>query len=449
MKFGDRGEFHEDGSTSRSCAGVWSAIGCRVCLVPLSLRDGYRALRNSARARPPLSPAPRPSPNAAETWTRCALLAAASTSSLLHLIFLSPLELVRDFSPTQRNDQGKSRRLADGRSADRVRMRCGHGQWFVSMVVEPARMWAAERALLDLLDAIPQLQFAVCCPPGRNPRDRNWRNAESGCSGVCFAQEARAASGSCHARRNSRMPSRLTPTSSTSTRVALTGSLFRLAPLECANSVAHVRIFEDAVYLARKAGFSRCLKCIIAVSSAMKKKFRANLPGGDPGSRRIRRIRCFQMPARRNPQNSRAARLRWTNHAGEGPGILVSALALMKTRDVECLVAGDGDGSYVKSIDAMVNGNARLRSTGFVSEVAPLLRSCSVLVCPSHREPLGRVIFEAWDAGAVPVVFAGSGGAAEVIEASAGGIVLYGPNANVWLTHWNRRSPLTAPRGSG
>ena len=32
-----------------------------------------------------------------------------------------------------------------------------------------------------------------------------------------------------------------------------------------------------------------------------------------------------------------------------------------------------------------------------------------VLACPSHREPLGRVVFEAWDAGAVPVVFAGAG----------------------------------------
>jgi glycosyltransferase involved in cell wall biosynthesis len=47
-----------------------------------------------------------------------------------------------------------------------------------------------------------------------------------------------------------------------------------------------------------------------------------------------------------------------------------------------------------------------------------LLQTCSVLVCPSHSEPLGRVIFEAWDAGAVPVALSGSGGAAEIVAAA-------------------------------
>ena len=52
-----------------------------------------------------------------------------------------------------------------------------------------------------------------------------------------------------------------------------------------------------------------------------------------------------------------------------------------------------------------------------------LLKDCSVLACPSLREPLGRVILEAWEAGLVPVAYAGSGGAAEVIRRSEGGIV--------------------------
>jgi glycosyltransferase involved in cell wall biosynthesis len=38
-------------------------------------------------------------------------------------------------------------------------------------------------------------------------------------------------------------------------------------------------------------------------------------------------------------------------------------------------------------------------------------------------EPLGRVIFEAWDAGVVPVAFSRSGGAAEIIAAADGGIL--------------------------
>ena len=60
---------------------------------------------------------------------------------------------------------------------------------------------------------------------------------------------------------------------------------------------------------------------------------------------------------------------------------------------------------------------------GFSDDVLPLLQSCSILVCPSWREPLGRVILEAWDAGAIPVAFRGSGGAAEILIESKGGIL--------------------------
>jgi len=65
----------------------------------------------------------------------------------------------------------------------------------------------------------------------------------------------------------------------------------------------------------------------------------------------------------------------------------------------------------------------RIKWSGFVQHVGPLLRSCATLACPSHREPLGRVILEAWDAGAVPVVYAGAGGSAEIVSAADGGIV--------------------------
>jgi len=51
------------------------------------------------------------------------------------------------------------------------------------------------------------------------------------------------------------------------------------------------------------------------------------------------------------------------------------------------------------------------------------LRTCTALVCPSHREGLGRVIFEAWDAGAVPIVCRDSGGAAEIVSAADAGVV--------------------------
>jgi glycosyltransferase involved in cell wall biosynthesis len=69
------------------------------------------------------------------------------------------------------------------------------------------------------------------------------------------------------------------------------------------------------------------------------------------------------------------------------------------------------------------NSSFAIQWLGFVADVVSLLLTCSVLVCPSHSEPLGRVILEAWDAGVVPVVFSGSGGAAEIVAAAEGGIL--------------------------
>ena len=85
-----------------------------------------------------------------------------------------------------------------------------------------------------------------------------------------------------------------------------------------------------------------------------------------------------------------------------------------------------GDERYVRKLEILAadyKAHSSIRWLGFVDDVVKLLRTCSILVCPSHREPLGRVIFEAWDAHVVPVVFAGSGGAAEIVTAAQGGIV--------------------------
>lgn len=60
---------------------------------------------------------------------------------------------------------------------------------------------------------------------------------------------------------------------------------------------------------------------------------------------------------------------------------------------------------------------------GFQENVFQYLASHDVLVCPSFKEPLGRVIFEAWDAGILPVAWKESGGCAEVIHHSGGGLL--------------------------
>jgi glycosyltransferase involved in cell wall biosynthesis len=92
--------------------------------------------------------------------------------------------------------------------------------------------------------------------------------------------------------------------------------------------------------------------------------------------------------------------------------------------DVTCLMIGDGDSDYIESVRTSARRfGSVIHWMGYRANVAALLRECVVLICPSEREALGRVILEAWDTGAVPVAFSGSGGAAEVIAAADGGIL--------------------------
>lgn len=89
------------------------------------------------------------------------------------------------------------------------------------------------------------------------------------------------------------------------------------------------------------------------------------------------------------------------------------------------MIIGEGDATFVHHLKQIASdgaGTVPIHWLGFVDDVASILSTCSVLVCPSHREPLGRVVLEAWAAGAVPIVFSGSGGAAEIVAAADGGI---------------------------
>ena len=62
-----------------------------------------------------------------------------------------------------------------------------------------------------------------------------------------------------------------------------------------------------------------------------------------------------------------------------------------------------------------------VRITGFVPDVAAVMAACSVVVCPSVREPFGLVVVEAMAAGAA-VVVSDSGGPAEIVEDGRSGL---------------------------
>jgi glycosyltransferase involved in cell wall biosynthesis len=188
--------------------------------------------------------------------------------------------------------------------------------------------------------------------------------------------------------------------------------------------VCHVRIFEDAAYLAACRPRPSQLKAIIAISRAIEDEL-----ARFEALSAIRVARIYDayvsdegeatLPGKRDPKIVCVGRI----VPIKGQDVLVRAMQqkdIMRA-DVECLIAGDGLPEYVSELQAI--GGDRVRWLGFLSRPSALLAQCTILACPSHREPLGRVIFEAWSAGAIPVVYAGSGGAAEVVSASGGGVV--------------------------
>ncbi len=293
------------------------------------------------------------------------------------------------------------------------------------LIVEPAGgLWGSERALLDLIDASPELDVAVCCPPAtpliaeleaRGVRVLPWlieRLHEKG-----RWQRLLAALGllrACLAFK----PDVIHLNQSGVYRVCLPAA--RLLGLKL---VCHVRIFEDAAYLAGCKPRQARLKAIIAISDAVEAEIRrfaslAAIP--------VVRIYDAFAPALPGPAGTQVPpRIACVGRVTpiKGHEVLVAAMALVEVlpQSTECMIVGDGEAGYVATLKAQAPRSVRW--VGFADDVPALLASCTVLACPSHREPLGRVVFEAWAAGAVPVVFAGAGGAAEVVAAADGGLI--------------------------
>jgi glycosyltransferase involved in cell wall biosynthesis len=300
------------------------------------------------------------------------------------------------------------------------------------LIVEPAgRLWGSERALLDLIRAAKDLDIAVCCPPN-TPLQRELENINTAVFPYFIAdlhqksrcQRLRAAFGVFKACRAFR-PDVIHVNQAGAYRVVLPA-----ASLLDLSIVCHVRIFDDAPYLAKRIPSPQRLTAIIAISGAVEEEIR--------GFRNLNRIPVHVIYDAYAPTNDAgmsapaAPRPDGIACVGrivpiKGVDVLVKALATgtVQAHISQCYIAGSGPESYVNELHAISAASPSVRITwlGVVDDVRTLLQNCRILVCPSHREPLGRVVFEAWDAGCVPVVFRGSGGAAEIVTACGGGIV--------------------------
>ncbi len=321
------------------------------------------------------------------------------------------------------------------------------------LILEPSgNLWGSERVLLDFLGAVAPgaWQIGICCPPrtpilqplsrlpvevmpcfeanlhlqGRGARLRAalrlWQAARRFGPGLIYVNQAGA------------------------TRIALlVGRLLRV-PV-----VTHVRLAEDAAYILSLGAGRREMPKVVCISHYIRSLF----PEGAA-------VTSEQLEVLYDPY---ATAHDWISEEAKPSGEplfgCVGRLARIKGQDVllEAVAALKEQGTRARAVFVGAAGpgdttEAELRSqaqklgladqitwAGFQNDVFSVLRGSAAQVIPSRVEPLGRVLFEAWDSGTIPIAWAGSGGLAEVLGASGGGL-LYEEQSGPSLARAMRRA---------
>lgn len=102
----------------------------------------------------------------------------------------------------------------------------------------------------------------------------------------------------------------------------------------------------------------------------------------------------------------------------KGWDILIRAFAAAQLPKTKLVLVGEG--RERRRLMRMADGNVAF--LGFRSDVKQLYQAFDVFVCPSRREPMGRVILEALDAG-VPVIASAADGPREILAEYPGDLV--------------------------
>jgi len=108
-------------------------------------------------------------------------------------------------------------------------------------------------------------------------------------------------------------------------------------------------------------------------------------------------------------------------HRNKAFDVLLDALASVP--NAVLWLAGEGPERGALQAQADQLGVAdRIRFLGWRQDVAALMATCDVYVCPSRHEPLGNVVLEAW-AASRPIVAAASQGPSVLIDDGVSGLL--------------------------
>lgn len=303
------------------------------------------------------------------------------------------------------------------------------------LVLDPAgNMWGSERVLLDFLksEAAQETSIALCCPPGTLLEDAV-NQLEMPVYPYFIADlhekgkfwRLRAAIGLFKACRSFKADV-IYVNQAGATRIALfVGRLLNI-PV-----IPHVRLLEDVKYVEDLNATAHSMPHVLAISNFI----------GDAFERPDIKLRVIvlydayvmkQASVSIDPIPRKSAEFCCAGRLVpiKGQDVLIHAMAnlIRSGLDVSLNLYGTGikGNSFQNELVELVNTldlSARVFFHGFVSDIPSVMHRQRAVVVPSEIEPLGRVVFEAWDAGNLPIVGAFSGGAAEVVIASQGGLL--------------------------
>lgn len=329
-----------------------------------------------------------------------------------------------------------------------------------ALVVEPAgNLWGSERVLLDFLGSVSgsDWRIAVCFPPG-TPIVKRLSHLPMVMYPVFIAglhrrsriHRLRAAVGLLKAALQFQ-PQLLYVNQAGATRIALlVGRLLRI-PV-----ITHVRLVEDARYVESLGASQEELPFVICTSHYIQGLFDVHL--SNSGRRLVVLYDPYlpqqawgdaALPESLSPEPVFGCVGRLTKTKGQD--VALRAISHLKREGVltEGHFFGSGELGDVFSLElvelaADLGISDQIHWHGYQEEIQSHLAPMAALVCPSHAESLGRVIFEAWDAGTIPVAWVGSGGAAEVIRDSEAGL-LYAEQTGASLARALRRTLYLSP----
>ena len=301
------------------------------------------------------------------------------------------------------------------------------------MVLEAAgNLWGSERALADLLNAMdPAIwEIGICCPPAMpfeslldESRIQIFPTFVGNLHLKSKLSRIWALFGLIRAIRRF-SPHLIYVNQAGATKIALAAARLFGVPV-----VTHTRLKEDVAYVETLLHRDP-LKRVICISKFIRDTFSDRI---DP-DRTLTLYDGYQPSCdwhhpQPTPPHSHficPGRLSYT----KGQDVLVKAfLQFAKTTAAAHLTLVGGTGpqddfeAELQREVAQDEHRGQIRFLGFVANIWPILSEGDFLACPSQNESLGRVIFEAWDAGLVPLAWKGSGGPAETISASRGGLL--------------------------